>query len=81
MSVVYDLFDLEDGNIVGSYESEADAFAVVRAARRDHGETVAAALSMIRIDEDGAESLVADGVDLVCLAEDRAARQSDRHVA
>lgn len=81
MSAVYDLFDLDDGNIVGSYETEGDALAVVRAARRDHGETVATALSMIRIDEDGTETLVADGVELVRLAESRAARSSVRHVA
>lgn len=81
MSVVYDLFDLDNGNIVGSYEPEGDALAVVRAARRDHGETVAASLSLIRIDEDGSELLVADGDDLIRLAEPEAARGPVRSVA
>jgi hypothetical protein len=81
MSAVYDLFDLDDGNIVGSYPSEAEALAVVRAALRDHGRAAASTLSLIRVDDDGSESLVADGDDLILRADRSPAASVAQHVA
>ena len=42
----WQLWDIDSGNMVGDYDSEADALAVVREAIRRHGPTVVNALAL-----------------------------------
>jgi len=50
----FELWDMETGNLVGDYDSEAEALSVVREAVRQHGRAVVAALALgAEFDEDG----------------------------
>jgi hypothetical protein len=71
----WELWDTETGNLVGDYDSEADALAVVRNALCRHGPSVAAALALgTEYDDEGGRDAdlppVIEGHDLIALALD-----------
>ncbi len=63
-----ELFDLADGNLVGSYQSLEDALSIVRRAYDAHGWGGIQDLGLIQIEEDGSERLVAADRELAYLA-------------
>lgn len=65
MATVYDLIDLESGNLVGAYDSEDAALAIVRSGDRRYGREAVAALALLRVDAAGEQRLVADADDLL----------------
>jgi hypothetical protein len=69
----YELWDVDTGNIVGSFASEADALAEVRGLVALNGPGYVADLSLARKHPDGGE-LIAEGDELARLA-DRAFRE------
>jgi hypothetical protein len=60
----YELWDVEDGNIVNTYDTEADALAAVRALLDLNGREYARALSLMFEDDDETTTLVAKGLAL-----------------
>jgi len=66
--MIYDLWDVETGNIVDTYPTEADALAAVRDLLADNGPDYAQALSLGRVDERGQITLIAEGEELTRLA-------------
>jgi hypothetical protein len=69
MAVWYELWDVDSGNIVGTYTSEAEALAEVRGLLAINGPAYTIDLSLGRRQEDGGE-LVAEGAELAQLADD-----------
>ena len=71
---VFELWDIEGSNLVGAYETEAEALAVVRRAILAHGERYADGLALL-MDDDGDEMVaVAAGAALAsCAVADDAA--------
>jgi hypothetical protein len=70
----WELWDTGSGNLVGDYDSEADALAVVRDAVRQHGVAVVATLALgAEHDEEGGDDSilppVIHGQDLMARAE------------
>ena len=68
--MTYDLWDVESGNIVNTYETEAEALAVVRELLRQNGDGYASALSLGYEDRGGRMGLVAEGAALAARARD-----------
>lgn len=68
MAVWYELWDVDTGNIVGTYTSEADALAEVRGLLAVNGASYADDLSLGRKHDDRGE-LIAEGFELAQLAE------------
>ncbi len=66
--MTYELWDTETNNIVGVYESEPDALAVVRRAIAIHGVRYADELALLREDTHGNVETLAVGVALAELA-------------
>jgi hypothetical protein len=66
--MTYELWDTETNNIVGAYESESDALAVVRRAMSTHGVGYADELALLREDIHGNVETIAIGVALAELA-------------
>lgn len=64
----YALWDLESGNSLGDFDSEAEVLAVVRDLLDANEPDYAEALSLGRTNDDGTTTVVADGVALVALA-------------
>ena len=60
----YELWDVESGNIINTYESEAQALAVVRGLLALNGPEYADALSLSFEDDDEESTLVAEGSEL-----------------
>jgi hypothetical protein len=52
--IVFELWDTETANLVGAYETEEEALAVVRRAMATHGEQYASGLALLK-DDDGEE--------------------------
>jgi hypothetical protein len=75
MATWYELWDVDTGNIVGTYASEAEALAEVRDLLALNGAAYAADLSLGRKGDEGGE-LLAEGFELAQLAD--AARQKRR---
>ena len=61
----YELIDVESGNLIGTYDSEADALAVVRHAVRENGAAYVESLALGRSDENGDGALIAEGAELL----------------
>jgi hypothetical protein len=59
--MIYDLWDVESGNIINTYETEASALAVVRDLVAANGEGIIEALSLGYEADDGSGGLVAEG--------------------
>jgi hypothetical protein len=57
----YELWDLESGNIVGDFDSEAEALQVVRELLEVNEPDFADALSLGQTGDDGVFALVAEG--------------------
>lgn len=68
MAMFYELLDIETGNLIGTYASEADALAVVRHAARINGPAYVGALALGYEDDDGEGAQVAAGTDLLSRA-------------
>lgn len=65
MNPIYNLIDTESGNLVGSYESEGEAREVVRDAWSRHGTAGVDGLSLLRVDSDGAITLLGEDGELL----------------
>lgn len=65
----YALWDVESGNSLGDFDSEAAALVVVRDLLEANEPDYAAALSLGRTDDDGTTSVVADGAALAARAQ------------
>lgn len=59
--MVYELWDLETGNAVGDFQTEADALDFVRWRLREDSRDSAVALAMLAIADDGEMTSVAEG--------------------
>lgn len=64
----YELWDVETGNIIGDFDSEAEALAMVRDLLAANSPDYADALSLGRTDESGQTTLVAESHALAALA-------------
>ena len=65
--MAYDLWDVESGNIVNTFETEGDALAVVRTLLDLNGPAYVQALSLGHESDDGTMRIVAEGDDLAAL--------------
>jgi hypothetical protein len=66
--MTYDLWDVESGNIVNTFETEGAALAVVRTLLDLNGPEYVHALSLGCEDDDGSISVVAEGDELAARA-------------
>ena len=66
--MIYELMDVESANLIGTYESETAALAVVRAAIQAHGQASVMALALGYEDEAGNGGVIAEGADLAARA-------------
>ena len=67
----YELIEGQTGNLMASFETEAEALRVISERIHQHGPESVASLALVRVDaddEDGAMETVACGADLVALA-------------
>jgi len=64
----YALWDLESGNLIGDFDTEAEALGVVRELLHANEPDFAEMLSLGRTDDAGSTMLVADGLKLAALA-------------
>ncbi len=65
MASVFALWDLETGNLVGAFDTEAAARAVAERALEDLGPEGVETLVLVHEDERGELTTVAEGLDLV----------------
>jgi len=72
VSAIFELWDTETANLVGTYKNEESALAVVRDAVRAYGPEAIAPLVLGCEDERGRSTPIAGGAALVELAEARA---------
>ena len=66
--MIYELMDVESANLVGAYETEAEALAIVRAALREHGPAYVEALALGYTDDQGEGEMIAEGAELAARA-------------
>lgn len=66
--MVYELWDLESGNAVADFETEAEALALVRRTVRDHRCGEAVPWALFAVDDTDAIIPVADSDALIALA-------------
>lgn len=66
--LIYELWDVESGNLVSAYEMESDALAWVREAVDLHGHPFADALALVRDDDQAEVETIAVGAALVARA-------------
>ena len=66
--MTYDLWDVESGNIVNTFETEREALRVVRTLLDLNGSEYARSLSLGVEDDDGSMRIVAEGDDLAARA-------------
>ncbi len=62
--MIYDLWDISSGNIINTYQTEAQALAMVRDLIEVNGEDFVDALSLGYEADDGSVGIVAEGRDL-----------------
>jgi hypothetical protein len=65
MTSTYALWDSEAGNLVGAFDTEAAARAVVERALVDQGPESIETLVLVREDEDGEQTTIAEGLKLL----------------
>jgi hypothetical protein len=65
MASTFALWDLEAGNLVGAFDTESAARAVVERALADQGSASVETLALVHEDEQGKLTTIAEGVDLV----------------
>jgi hypothetical protein len=68
MSTIYELWDRKTANQIGSYESQAEAMAIVRDVVREYGNEAIATVALGRESEDDDTVVIAAGRDLADLA-------------
>jgi hypothetical protein len=80
MAISYELMDLDSGNLVGSYLTLNEAFAVIRDAYGLYGWTRVRDLGLVKVGEHETQELVAVGAELAHLAlgEDNSAVDGQR---
>jgi hypothetical protein len=66
--MIYDLWDVESGNIVNTFETESEALSVVRTLLDLNEPEYARSLSLGFEDDDGSMEIVAEGDDLAARA-------------
>ena len=67
----YELIEGQTGNLMASFETEAEALRVISERVRQHGPESVTSIALVRVDtqdEDGAMETVASGADLVARA-------------
>jgi hypothetical protein len=64
----YELWHLDAGSMIGSYESRDEALGIVRRAVERNGLDYLEAVALLRSDEDGRVQTVAEGEELAKLA-------------
>lgn len=70
----FELWDSESANLIGSYQTELDAMAVVRTALATHGPGTISHVILVHDDDSAAEPrVIAAGPELVRLAEEKIA--------
>jgi hypothetical protein len=75
MSTSYELIDTDDGNLIGSYDTEEEASRVVRAAFDASGAQGVQSLALLEVDrQSGAQRLLAADSDLLERVMDSAPR-------
>jgi hypothetical protein len=67
--MIYDLWDVESGNIVNTYETEREALVVVRQLLELNGREYARVLSLGFENDDGSMGVVAEGEQLAARAQ------------
>jgi hypothetical protein len=65
--MAYDLWDVESGNIINTFDTEPDALAVVRTLLDLNGPAYVQALSLGHEAADGSMRIIAEGDDLAAL--------------
>jgi hypothetical protein len=65
MAATFALWDLEAGNLVGAFDTEAAARAIAQRALVDQGPESVASLALIHEDEHGKLTTIAEGLALV----------------
>jgi hypothetical protein len=65
MASKFALWDLEAGNLVGAFDTEAAARAVAERALADQGPQSVETLALVHEDEQGELTTIAEGLDLV----------------
>ena len=78
--MAYDLWDVESGNIVNTFDTEREALSVVRTLLSLNGQGYAGALSLGYEDDDGSMRIVAEGDELATRAASEPVRRT-RHSA
>lgn len=78
MTAIFNLIDVESGNLVGSYDSEEEARAIAQASFLKSGEEGFRGLALLRVDERGRQTLVAEEAQLL---QDKGGVASVRHGA
>jgi hypothetical protein len=66
--MVFELWDTESGNVIGEFDSEAEALAAVLEAVDYNGDESATLFTLIGISKSGAIKAIAGGAKLVALA-------------
>ena len=66
--MIYELIDIQTANLIGTYDTEAEALAVVRAAIERHGPTCVETLALGCEDRRGRGKQIARGTALVARA-------------
>ena len=71
--MIFELVDMETGNVLGAYESEESALLFFHDLAKRNSHDVLASIALIREDESGHGSVVAEGAVLLHRAESMAA--------
>lgn len=74
----YELWDLETGNMIGDFDTEAAALAMVRELLAANTPDYAEALALGRTGDDGETQLIAEGGALATLARGSGSRSARR---
>ena len=69
MSVLFELWDIESGNLIGAYDSQEAALTIVRDANTRHGASYVRGLLLSRENSRGRSRTIAMGDALLELAE------------
>jgi hypothetical protein len=67
----YELWDLESGNLVGDFDTEAEALAVVEELRAENSAAYVEALALAQANDSGTRESMVQGTALATLAERR----------
>lgn len=68
MAVSYELMDLDSGNLVGSYRTLSEAFAIIRDSYALYGWARASDLGLVKVGDCDSQEVIATGSELARLA-------------